>query len=200
MTPSLPTSRKAAESQVPDEFICPLTLSIMVDPVMDAYGHNNFEKSAIMAWIYEGNTTCPLTRRTLKPRYLANNTNLKDDIEDWKRENNISGDCCSVPNEKGDGDQVVFGILDFGKNQRKGKRSSKASKQSSKANHRLDIVARLLQQLEITTSGSKQTEETEALAENFLRSLNDEQLEALNMICDINSGHDTALLAERYIS
>jgi hypothetical protein len=199
MTPSLPTSRETVESQVPDEFICPLTLSIMVDPVMDAYGHN-FEKSAIMAWIYEGNTTCPLTRRKLKPRNLANNTNLKDDIEDWKRKNNnnISVDCCSVPNEKGGGDQVVFGILDFGENQRKGKRSSKASKQSSKANHRLDIVTRL-QQREITTSGSKQTEETEAFAENFLRSLNDEQLEALNMICDINSGCDTALLEENYM-
>eukprot|EP00339_Tiarina_fusa_P019213 CAMPEP_0117001212 /NCGR_PEP_ID=MMETSP0472-20121206/3285_1 /TAXON_ID=693140 ORGANISM="Tiarina fusus, Strain LIS" /NCGR_SAMPLE_ID=MMETSP0472 /ASSEMBLY_ACC=CAM_ASM_000603 /LENGTH=201 /DNA_ID=CAMNT_0004701141 /DNA_START=56 /DNA_END=661 /DNA_ORIENTATION=- len=201
MTPSsYPTSTKAEGPPVPDEFVCPLTLSIMRDPVMDTYGHN-FEKSAIMAWIYEGNTTCPLTRRKLKPRYLAHNTTLKHEIDEWKRENNVPDDRSISDDKEGQDDRVVIGIVDIGRQQRNSKQSSNArSKRSSKEkNTRLDVVARL-QQLETAKSSSKKTKEKEALAEKFLKSLNGEQLAALDMICDIHAGCDTALLAERYLS
>lgn len=76
------------EIQIPDQFICPISLNIMKEPVMSKDG-KNFEKAAILDWLNRGNRVCPLTRKTLKPSLLVPNTNLKMSIYSWKKRNGI---------------------------------------------------------------------------------------------------------------
>jgi hypothetical protein len=59
-------------SSVPDEYICPITQVVMVDPVLGSDGRS-YERSAITEWLRTHNTS-PLTREvmtaeTLKPNY-----------------------------------------------------------------------------------------------------------------------------------
>jgi U-box domain len=68
-----------------DEFICPLTLSIMNDPVMTITGRS-FERVAIMEWLARGNTTCPLSRQVLQVTDLVTNHSLHTKIKKWKQQ------------------------------------------------------------------------------------------------------------------
>jgi hypothetical protein len=70
---------------IPEEFVCPLTLEIFTDPLMDRRGMN-FERDAIVEWLNRGNLTCPLTREPLGYRSLIPNFNLRARVEHWKRE------------------------------------------------------------------------------------------------------------------
>jgi len=59
-------------SSVPDEYICPITQVVMVDPVLGSDGRT-YERSAITEWLRTHNTS-PITREvmaaaTLKPNY-----------------------------------------------------------------------------------------------------------------------------------
>ena len=76
----------ASTSDIPEEFICPLTLEIFTDPLMDKRGMN-WERSAILEWLNRGNTTCPLTREPMSFRSLIPNVNLRTRVEHWKRDN-----------------------------------------------------------------------------------------------------------------
>jgi U-box domain len=76
-------------SNVPTEFLCPITMEIMDYPVLSRYG-NNFERSAILAWIEEGSGTCPMTRLPLTMRDLIHNNSLLNAIEQWRRMNGLS--------------------------------------------------------------------------------------------------------------
>jgi U-box domain len=73
-------------AEAPAEFICPISLSVMKNPVMSRDGQN-FEKHAILDWLNRGNTNCPLTRQPLKASLLAPNVNLKMKIQRWRRSN-----------------------------------------------------------------------------------------------------------------
>jgi hypothetical protein len=73
------------DEDIPDEFICPLTLEIFNDPLMDRRGIN-FERSAIVEWLNRGHTTCPLTREPMGYRSLIPNANLRARVGHWKRE------------------------------------------------------------------------------------------------------------------
>lgn len=59
-------------SSTPDEYICPITQVVMVDPVLGSDGRT-YERSAITEWLRTHNTS-PITREvmtagTLKPNY-----------------------------------------------------------------------------------------------------------------------------------
>ena len=59
-------------SATPDEYICPITQVVMVDPVLGSDGRT-YERSAITEWLRTHNTS-PMTREvmtagTLKPNY-----------------------------------------------------------------------------------------------------------------------------------
>jgi hypothetical protein len=79
----LPTA-DAALDEIPSEFICPISLSVMKSPVMSRDG-KNFERTAILDWLNRGNLNCPLTRQPLKASLLAPNVNLKRSIKRWKK-------------------------------------------------------------------------------------------------------------------
>lgn len=80
------TTSTVDEVDIPDNFICPLTLEIIREPVLSKYGHT-FEKSAIVEWL-ASEETCPLTRRPLNLRGIIVHHKLRQEIADWRRENN----------------------------------------------------------------------------------------------------------------
>ena len=82
------SSRVKECTEYPEWAICPITLELMKDPIMDIHG-NNFERAAIVEWLDRGNTSCPLTRRPISYFNLAPNTALRMKIEQWKRSKNI---------------------------------------------------------------------------------------------------------------
>ena len=71
---------------VPHEFICPLTLEIMINPLMDRSGRS-YERAAILEWITKMNSTCPITRRPLSVKDLLPNNKLRKEILQWREEN-----------------------------------------------------------------------------------------------------------------
>ena len=68
-------------SRIPEEFVCPITHSIMEEPLMTKDGFC-FERNAILEWILV-HGTCPLTRRPLSSRQLVTNVALKSRIHNW---------------------------------------------------------------------------------------------------------------------
>ena len=61
---------------VPNEFVCPISQEIMVDPVQAADGHS-YERYYYERWVTTGNFTSPMTRERLKYLHTTSNRNLK---------------------------------------------------------------------------------------------------------------------------
>ena len=49
----------------------------------------NYERGAILEWIYFGKATCPLTRKKLHPGDFQENKHLQHEIEHWRRINGL---------------------------------------------------------------------------------------------------------------
>ncbi|GKY91418.1 hypothetical protein MPSEU_000114100 [Mayamaea pseudoterrestris] len=73
---------------IPSEFICPITLQIMVCPVMTRAGVN-YERSAIISWLQNGSGVCPLTRTPLAPKDIVGNSSLENRIHHWCEANTV---------------------------------------------------------------------------------------------------------------
>ena len=67
-------------TEIPREFICPVTFEIMEDPVICCDGYT-YEKSVILNL---PNSLSPLTRQPIDKNNLIPNRNLKDAIERYK--------------------------------------------------------------------------------------------------------------------
>lgn len=74
--------------EVPNDFICPITLGVMVHPLMTRSGLS-FERSAIVNWLRKGNSTCPLTRNPMNIGDLVHNRTLEQKIKYWRKEHGI---------------------------------------------------------------------------------------------------------------
>lgn len=79
---------------IPKDFICPLTLDIMINPVTDIQGIS-YEKSALVDWINTqinqfGQAVSPITKQTLTIDDLRPNLALKNQIETFCNENPLS--------------------------------------------------------------------------------------------------------------
>jgi hypothetical protein len=68
----------------PHNYVCPLTLQIMEDPVMDGCGHC-FDRAAIVGWL-DYHEFCPISRKPLHFQNLHAATPLNDRIRQWKAE------------------------------------------------------------------------------------------------------------------
>jgi hypothetical protein len=66
---------------VPKHLVCPLSLTIMKEPVMASDGHT-YEKNAIQSWMVQKKTS-PISRDKLLP-HLFPNIQLRNQIDDWK--------------------------------------------------------------------------------------------------------------------
>jgi hypothetical protein len=102
---SAPTTNDNIPSpeEIPDEFICPISLQPMVHPLTTRSGRN-FERSAILNWLRDGNGCCPLTRQPLRPSDLIPNRQLESRIRFWRTRNNLP----EPTEEEGDFEAVTF--------------------------------------------------------------------------------------------
>ncbi|KAF5745207.1 U-box domain-containing protein 10 [Tripterygium wilfordii] len=73
---------------IPDDFLCPISLELMRDPVIVATGQT-YERSYIQRWIDSGNATCPKTQQKLENLTLTPNYVLRSLITLWCTEHNI---------------------------------------------------------------------------------------------------------------
>ncbi|KAL2558920.1 U-box domain-containing protein 10 [Forsythia ovata] len=84
-----PEERKKPDSSViPVDFLCPISLEIMRDPVIVATGQT-YERSYIQRWIDCGNTTCPKTQQKLQNLILTPNYVLRSLIAQWCMKHNL---------------------------------------------------------------------------------------------------------------
>lgn len=67
-------------ADIPEECICPISQSIMADPVVCADGHS-YERTCIEAWLASGRGTSPKTNMPLPHTNLVPNLNLRSMIE-----------------------------------------------------------------------------------------------------------------------
>ena len=100
--------------------LCPLTLDIMTHPVM-TITEFNFERSALSAWMNspQGNQSCPMTRKPLRPTDIIPNHALEQQIQGWKHINgyNPSEEFRSVSScDEGEEEEDVSGSLMFAAN------------------------------------------------------------------------------------
>ncbi|XP_031254665.1 U-box domain-containing protein 15-like [Pistacia vera] len=93
---------------IPHEFLCPITLEIMSDPVIVASGQT-YERESIQKWIDSNHRTCPKTRQTLAHLSLAPNYALKNLILQWceknkfklpKKDNSVFSECSSAEHKE----------------------------------------------------------------------------------------------------
>ncbi|XP_028794246.1 U-box domain-containing protein 10 isoform X2 [Neltuma alba] len=80
--------KKPEAIRIPEDFLCPISLELMRDPVIVATGQT-YERSYIQRWIDGGNTTCPKTQQKLQHLTLTPNYVLRSLITQWCMEHNI---------------------------------------------------------------------------------------------------------------
>ncbi|XP_035879327.1 WD repeat, SAM and U-box domain-containing protein 1 isoform X6 [Phyllostomus discolor] len=78
----LRTQVKTLSSEIPDEFICPITRELMQDPVIASDGYS-YEKEAMENWISKKKRTSPMTNLVLPSVVLIPNRTLKMAIDRW---------------------------------------------------------------------------------------------------------------------
>ncbi|EEF36572.1 U-box domain-containing protein 15 [Ricinus communis] len=82
------TLHKCQSLIIPHEFLCPITLEIMVDPVIVATGQT-YERESIKRWLNSNHRTCPKTGQMLDHLSLAPNFALRNLILQWCEKNNF---------------------------------------------------------------------------------------------------------------
>ncbi|KAK7396438.1 hypothetical protein VNO78_17447 [Psophocarpus tetragonolobus] len=73
---------------IPPYFRCPLSLELMLDPVIVASGQT-YERQSIQKWLDNGLTVCPNTHQRLVHSNLIPNYTVKAMIANWCEENNV---------------------------------------------------------------------------------------------------------------
>ncbi|CAK7329091.1 unnamed protein product [Dovyalis caffra] len=90
--------KRCQSLHIPHEFLCPITLEIMVDPVIVATGQT-YERESIQKWLNSNRRTCPKTGQNLDHLTLAPNFVLRNLILQWCEKNNYElpmKDACLV--------------------------------------------------------------------------------------------------------
>jgi len=69
-------------NEIPQDFLCPITQDIMVEPVLAEDGHT-YEKKSIQEWL-DKHGTSPITRDKISNKILIINRNLKNQIDQYR--------------------------------------------------------------------------------------------------------------------
>ena len=98
----------------PESFLCPITSTLMMDPVLTAAG-NTYDRSGITEWL-ETHDTDPLTNKVLPTKELKENRALRDAIEEFLKTSQLFLDRRNVKMElpaigAGSAKSVYKGIL-----------------------------------------------------------------------------------------
>ena len=76
--------KPAPESkQIPERLCCPISLELMVRPVIAADGHT-YDRSSIEDWLARGNTTSPTTGAPLEHLHLADNHLVRSMVSEYQ--------------------------------------------------------------------------------------------------------------------
>ncbi|XP_076888501.1 U-box domain-containing protein 17-like [Bidens hawaiensis] len=67
---------------IPKDFCCPISLDLMMDPVIISTGQT-FDRGSISRWIEEGHNSCPKTGQVLVHKKLVPNRALRNLIVQW---------------------------------------------------------------------------------------------------------------------
>ncbi|XP_041990935.1 U-box domain-containing protein 13-like [Salvia splendens] len=86
---------------IPDDFRCPISLELMMDPVIVSTGQT-YERSCIEKWLEAGHSTCPKTQQALTSTAVTPNYVLRSLIAQWCEANGIEppkppGSSCPKP-------------------------------------------------------------------------------------------------------
>ncbi|KAE8726183.1 hypothetical protein F3Y22_tig00007227pilonHSYRG00003 [Hibiscus syriacus] len=73
----------------PEDFRCPISLELMIDPVTVSTGQT-YDRSSIQKWLKAGHTICPKTGEKLASTELVPNTNLRKLIHQFCADNGVS--------------------------------------------------------------------------------------------------------------
>jgi hypothetical protein len=76
-----PNNANTVKKKVPKQFLCPIKLEIMKEPVSTIDGHT-YERAAIELWLKKKNTS-PVTNETLASKQLIPNHQLKSLITEF---------------------------------------------------------------------------------------------------------------------
>lgn len=87
-SPTLRCLERCRSMLIPHEFLCPISLEIMTDPVIIATGQT-YERESIQKWLNSNHKTCPKTGETLSHLALAPNFALRNLIHQWCEKNNF---------------------------------------------------------------------------------------------------------------
>ena len=69
--------------QIPERLCCPISLELMVRPVIAADGHT-YDRSSIEDWLARGNTTSPTTGAPLEHLHLADNHLVRSMVSEYQ--------------------------------------------------------------------------------------------------------------------
>lgn len=81
--PAVTQSPNPLRGDHPREYLCPISLELMEDPVILCTGHT-FDRLNIEAWFAAGHRTNPCTGQTLARRALTTNFALRDAIANYR--------------------------------------------------------------------------------------------------------------------
>lgn len=73
---------KVQELVIPNQFLCPISLDLMKDPVTLSSGIT-YDRESIETWLEGGNFTCPVTNQVLRSFDQIPNHSLRKMIQDW---------------------------------------------------------------------------------------------------------------------
>jgi len=96
----LSSSGREVSTSPPDEFRCPISLDLMIDPVIVASGQT-YDRSSIARWIDAGHLTCPKSGQNLPHMTLIPNYVLRSLISRWCEEHDIPFDKQDKGGKKG---------------------------------------------------------------------------------------------------
>ncbi|KAJ4981692.1 hypothetical protein NE237_032529 [Protea cynaroides] len=81
---------------IPKDFVCPISLDLMRDPVIISTGQT-YDRASIAQWMEEGHSTCPKTGQMLTHTRLVPNRALRSLISQWCSAHGIHFDSPDSP-------------------------------------------------------------------------------------------------------
>uniref|UniRef100_A0A5B7BSG5 U-box domain-containing protein n=1 Tax=Davidia involucrata TaxID=16924 RepID=A0A5B7BSG5_DAVIN len=78
------------ELTIPNDFLCPISLELMKDPVTLSTG-TTYDRESIETWIEAGNRSCPITKQVLTSLEPIPNRVIREIIQDWCVQNQSYG-------------------------------------------------------------------------------------------------------------
>ncbi|WZZ10076.1 hypothetical protein YC2023_095997 [Brassica napus] len=97
---------------LPEQFKCPLSLTVMYDPVIISSGHT-FERMSIQRWFDLGNDTCPVSKRVLDDFTLQSNVAMKDQISKWCKKHGLDVQDPAMNHTNNASQNLDFSIASF---------------------------------------------------------------------------------------